>query len=58
MFVEVGFLSERRIAALDMAFVRSLVGMNAEVVEEIVPFPENLGAAGRLAQHQFVILLV
>ena len=51
MLVEVRFLSESAIAAPHLTLVLSLVSMDAEVVEEVMPLPEHLPAAFMLTQH-------
>jgi hypothetical protein len=45
MFVEVGSLGEAETAVFEGAHVRALVGVDAKVVEEVVPFTEPLVAA-------------
>lgn len=45
MLVEVGSLGEAESTVLEGAHVRALIGMDAQVVEEIVPFTEPFVAA-------------
>lgn len=44
MLVQVCLLSESHLAAGNSASIRPLIGVNTEVIEEIVPFPEHFSA--------------
>jgi hypothetical protein len=44
MLVQVRFLSESVVAVWERALVRSLLGVDSQVVEEVVPFSEHFGA--------------
>lgn len=45
VLVQVSLLGEGQVAPWESALIRSLVGVNSKVVEEIVPFPEDFGTA-------------
>jgi hypothetical protein len=44
MLVQVCLLSESVVALREIALVRSLLGVDSQMVEEVVPFPEHFGA--------------
>ena len=44
MFIEIGSLSETEGASFMRAHIRSLICVDPQVVEEIVPFPEAFAA--------------
>ena len=45
VFVQIGFLSEAVIASLYWAGVGSLLGVDPQVIEEVVPFAKKFSAA-------------
>ncbi len=45
MLVQVGSLGEAELAAINWALIGSLVGVNPEMVEEVMPFPECFPAS-------------
>lgn len=49
VFVQVRSLSEPMVTVREVASVRSLICVDAQVVKEIVPFPEPLVAVGLIA---------
>lgn len=46
VLVKVSLLSEGMTTLWESAFIRPLLGVDSEMVEEVVPFPEDLGAFG------------
>lgn len=52
MLVQVRFLSESVVAVWERALVRSLLGVDSQVVEEVVPFSEHFGAVAVGAAEQ------
>jgi hypothetical protein len=51
VLVQISFLSEALVTVLEWAVVGSGVGVNHQVVEEIMPFPEGLPAPWKIAEH-------
>lgn len=57
VLVEVGFLSEALVAARLRAVKRPFASVDAEVVEEVMPFPEKHLAATEVALQQLHVAL-
>jgi hypothetical protein len=46
VLVQIGFLGEGEVASVVVADVGSLLGVDSEMIVEVVPFSEDLAAAG------------
>jgi hypothetical protein len=52
MLVQVRLLSESVVALWEIALIGSLLGVDSQMVEEVVPFPEHFGAVAVGAAQQ------